>query len=84
MVAFYASLMRAEVPSRSSQPLAQDPGRNYWTRMNLSTENLGLWETTYDEERWKRHGVLQMLYQKLPGIGMDYGSQNDSTPVSVM
>jgi hypothetical protein len=67
-----------------SQPLAVDPDRNHWTRMNLSTENLGLWETTYDEERWKRDGVLQMLYQKLPGMGMDYGTQNDSTPVSVL
>ena len=67
-----------------SLPLAQDPDRNHWTRMNLTQQNLGHWETTYDEARWKRDGVLHMLYQKLPGIGMSYKSQNKSTPVSVI
>jgi hypothetical protein len=67
-----------------SEPLAQDPDRNNWTRMNLTTENIGRWEATYDEARWRRDGVLQMLYQKLPGVGIDYGEQNNSTPVSIM
>jgi len=66
-----------------SLPKAQDPNRTQWTRTNISHENLGHWETTYDEERWKRDGVLHMLYQKLPGIGMSYSSQNNSTPVWV-
>lgn len=66
-----------------SLPLADDPARNHWTRVNLTPENLGIWEATYDEPRWLRDGVLHMLYQKLPGIGMDYTSQNISTPVSV-
>lgn len=65
-------------------PLAQDPDRLHWTRMNLTSENLGNWETTYDEERWKRDGVLHMLYQKLPGMGMSYSGQNHSTPVAVL
>jgi BNR repeat-containing family member len=67
-----------------SEPLAQDPNRNNWTRINLTHENLGSWEGTYDETRWKQDGVLHMLYQKLPGMGMSYSSQNNSTPVSVM
>lgn len=67
-----------------SLPLAQDPGRNRWTRMNITNENIGNWETTYDEERWKKDGVLQMLYQKLPGMGASYSGQNNSTPVSVV
>ena len=67
-----------------SLPLAQDPERLLWTRMNLTSENLGNWEATYDEERWKRDGVLQMLYQKLPGMGASYSTQNSSTPVSVL
>jgi hypothetical protein len=67
-----------------SLPLAQDPGRNHWTRMNLTSENLGRWEVTYDEERWKSDGVLQMLYQKLPGTGASYTSRNNSTPVAVL
>jgi hypothetical protein len=67
-----------------SLPLAHDPARIHWTRMNLTHENLGNWETTYDEERWKRDGVLHMLYQKLPGQGMSYSTANNSTPVSVM
>lgn len=67
-----------------SLPLAQDPDRLQWTRMNLTTGNLGNWEATYDEPRWKQDGVLHMLYQKLPGIGMSYGTKNNSTPVSVI
>lgn len=67
-----------------SLPLAQDPDRLYWTRMNITSEDLGGWEATYDEERWKRDGVLQMLCQTLPGIGASYVSQNNSTPVSVI
>ncbi|MCU0781587.1 MAG: BNR-4 repeat-containing protein, partial [Akkermansiaceae bacterium] len=67
-----------------SLPLAQDPGRNHWSRMNLTSENIGAWESTYDEARWQRDGVLQMLYQKLPGMGAAYGDQNNSTPVSVV
>lgn len=67
-----------------SLPLARDPDRLHWTRMNLTSENLGNWETTYDEERWKRDGVLHMLYQKLPGMGMGYSGQNNSTPVAVL
>jgi hypothetical protein len=67
-----------------SEPLAQDPNRNQWTRMNLTHENLGAWEGTYDETRWKKDGVLHLLYQKLPGTGMSYSAQNNSTPVSVL
>jgi hypothetical protein len=67
-----------------SKPLAQDPGRNQWSRMNLTADNLGFWEVTYDEPRWKQDGVLQMLYQKLPGMGMSYTAWNNSTPVEVM
>jgi hypothetical protein len=67
-----------------SEPRAQDPGRNNWTRMNLTTGNLGSWEATYDEDRWKKDGVLQMLYQQLPGMGMSYTAWNNSTPVSVL
>ena len=67
-----------------SLPLAQDPDRLHWSRMNLSSENLGNWETTYDEQRWKQDGVLHMLYQKLPGMGRSYSGQNNSTPVSVL
>jgi hypothetical protein len=52
--------------------------------MNLTTENLGFWEVTYDEPRWKQDGVLQMLYQKLPGMGMSYTALNNATPVEVM
>ena len=67
-----------------SESLAKDPGRHHWTRMNLTTENLGNWETTCDEPRWKRDGVLHMLYQRLPGSGAAYTAQNNATPVSVL
>lgn len=67
-----------------SEPLAVDPERKKWTRINLTHENLGGWEATYDEARWKKDGVLQMLYQKLPGSGKSYTKKNKSTAVSVL
>lgn len=67
-----------------SLPLAQDPDRNHWTRINLTAENLGYWEATYDEPRWNQDGVLHMLYQQLPGSGSFYGGQANSSPVSVV
>ena len=67
-----------------SEPLAQDPTREHWTRMNLTHEDLGLWEATYDEPRWKQDGVLHMLYQKLPSPGNSYVSSNNSTAVAVV
>jgi len=67
-----------------SEPLAVDPERKKWTQFNLTHENLGIWEATYDEARWKKDGVLQMLYQKMPGSGKRYTTQNKSTPVSVI
>ena len=67
-----------------SEPLAQDPARERWTRMNITHEDLGLWEATYDEPRWKQDGVLHMLYQKLPSPGISYAMSNNSTPVSVV
>ena len=66
-----------------SEPLAVDPEREKWTQFNLTHENLGAWEPTYDEARWRRDGVLQMLYQKMPGSGKSYHRENRSTPVSV-
>ena len=67
-----------------SEPRAKDPNRNKWTRTNLTHENIGDWDATYDEARWKQDGVLHLFYQKLPGMGMSYSSQNNSTPVSVL
>jgi len=67
-----------------SEPLAQDPTRSHWSRMDLTTEDVGDWEPTYDEGRWKRDGVLHLLYQKCPGNGISYSSQNHSTPVSIL
>ena len=62
-----------------SQPLALDPERLHWKRMHLTNEDLGGWEPTYDEQRWRRDGVLQMLYQKSGA-----GNPNRSSPVSVI
>ncbi len=67
-----------------SLPSALDPDRLHWTRMNLTSENLGNWETTCDELRWRQDGVLQMLYQRVPGMGASYTAQNNSTPVAVV
>lgn len=84
IIVIYNDSRFAGITAVFSEPLAQDPTREQWTRINITHENLGFWEATYDEPRWKQDGVLQMLYQKLPGSGASYASTNNSTPLSVV
>jgi hypothetical protein len=42
---------------------SDDAERSKWKFFDLTDENAGLWEPTYDRERWNRDGVLSMLYQ---------------------
>ena len=84
ILVLYADVRFPGITVVFSEPLAQDPGRNHWSRTNLTHENLGFWEATYDEKRWKQEGVLHLLYQNLPGSGASYTTQNNSTPVAVL
>ena len=52
-----------------SLPRALDPQRTNWTTLDLTTDNLGFYETQIDNERWKRDNVLHVLYQPAQGFG---------------
>ena len=39
------------------------PQRNDWQTFDLTTEDLGNWEPTYDVNRWREDRVLSFLYQ---------------------
>jgi hypothetical protein len=47
---------------------SEDASRDGWKFIDLTDENMGLWEPTYDRERWKADGVLSMYYQQC-GLG---------------
>jgi hypothetical protein len=47
---------------------SQSPLRNDWQTIDLTTENLGNWEPTYDINRWRNDRVLSFLYQS-SGLG---------------
>lgn len=47
---------------------SEDAAREKWTFMDLTDENMGLWEPMYDRERWNADGVLSMYYQPC-GLG---------------
>ncbi len=47
---------------------SEDAGTRNWKLIDLTTENVGRWEPTYDHERWRTDGVLSMYYQPC-GLG---------------
>lgn len=47
---------------------SQSPQRNDWQTFDLTTEDLGNWEPTYDINRWREDRVLSFLYQP-SGLG---------------
>lgn len=36
-----------------------------WQIEDLSNENVGMWEPTYDIERWKETGILDLFIEKV-------------------
>lgn len=47
---------------------SEDRARNKWKFIDLTADNMGRWEPTYDHERWNADGVLSMYYQPC-GLG---------------
>ncbi len=52
-----------------SLPKAQDPDRLLWISFNLTSENLGNYETMIDNELWDQRRQLHFLYQPSEGQG---------------
>ncbi|QJE98521.1 BNR-4 repeat-containing protein [Luteolibacter luteus] len=52
-----------------SLPKAEDPERLVWIEFDLTTENLGNYETIIDNELWDRDRQLHFLYQAATGEG---------------
>jgi hypothetical protein len=52
-----------------SLPKAQDPSRSVWIQFELTTDNLGNYEPTIDNELWQRERKLHFLYQAADGQG---------------
>jgi hypothetical protein len=53
-----------------SLPYALDPQRTNWTTLDLTTDNLGVYEPVIDLARWQLDNVLEILYQ--PSLGENY------------
>jgi hypothetical protein len=66
-----------------SLPRALDPERRTWMQFDLSTADLGNYESVYDPRRWKRDGVLQLIYQASQGFGFTPNA-NTATPIGVI
>jgi hypothetical protein len=47
---------------------SEDSACDKWEFIDLTTENMGLWEPMYDPERWKSDGTLSLYYQPC-GLG---------------
>ncbi len=56
---------------------SEDSIRTKWEFIDLTTENMGLWEPMYDSHRWKSNGTLSMFYEPC-GLGQH------ATPASVL
>lgn len=53
----------------NSVVVAVSDDRVNWETLTLSTENMGVWEPTYDSELWKRENKLHLFYQRLGTSG---------------
>jgi hypothetical protein len=47
---------------------SEDAARTKWEFVDLTSENMGLWEPMYDSTRWKSEGALSMFYEPC-GLG---------------
>jgi hypothetical protein len=66
-----------------SLPYAVDPQRTNWTTMDLTTDNLGNYEPVIDLPRWKKDGVLDIVYQASSGEGYNPPA-NNASPIGVL
>ena len=53
-------------------PFAEDPERLEWFTVNLTFDNLGRYEPTFDPAIWESENKLHMLYQQLDGFGNNF------------
>lgn len=66
-----------------SLPYAVDPARTNWTTFDLTTDNLGGYESAIDLARWQRDNVLDIVYHANDGEGYtDPG--NTASPMGVL
>lgn len=54
----------AERQDRVSVAQCPDLTQNQWTVTDLTTTSVGNWEPSYDTERWKSEGVLNLFVQR--------------------
>jgi hypothetical protein len=52
-----------------SLPKAVDPDRQTWTTFDLTSDNLGNYESVIDLARWQRDEVMDIVYQPSAGEG---------------
>lgn len=67
-------------PERGSVPTlawTSDPQRQTWNLINLTDQNMGTWEASYDPTVWSRDGKLDLFYQPINGL-------SDGTQISIM
>jgi BNR repeat-containing family member/F5/8 type C domain/Concanavalin A-like lectin/glucanases superfamily/Bacterial TSP3 repeat len=66
-----------------SLPRAEDPDRLLWISFDLTTENLGNYETMIDNELWDQKRQLHFLYQPAGGEGYT-APANTASRISVL
>ena len=62
--AAYLLFRDAERQDRASVLQCPDLSRNQWTAADLTASSVGNWEPSYDTERWKNEGVLNLFVQR--------------------
>ncbi|WP_426059256.1 BNR repeat-containing protein [Hymenobacter sp. B1770] len=62
--AAYLLFRDAERQDRASVLQCADLRKNHWAAADLTTNSVGNWEPSYDTERWKNAGVLNLFVQR--------------------
>lgn len=55
----------AERGNKITAALCNDLAKGIWKMKDLTTDNVGLWEPSYDTELWKKKKVLDLFIQKV-------------------
>lgn len=63
---------------------SRDAARTNWRTFEISTQNVGLWEPTYDPAAWARDGKLHVLVQRVGQGDAERLEDVAPQPVSVL
>lgn len=77
----YVVFNDAERGSRVSVAVTENLEKGDWVIYDLTEESVGNWEPVYDQQRWERDGILNLMVQK---VGQGDGETLENMPPTLV